>query len=147
MNLKGNLRGVRFILVFQSNQCYLSSSQGAESYDSGLWCRRQSQESNNSWETDLWTDLRFHTMKFFITSEPWKSPSRRSHRHLPPLSSFPPYGLLHHSRITGKVLKWIFDRTTLNHSNEVIFLQMPLLDWIYYQSFTSDVASALTSEP
>lgn len=42
-------------------------------------------------------------------------------------------------------LKWILDRSTLDHRNEVISLQMSLLDWIYYQSFTSDIAWAITS--
>lgn len=43
-------------------------------------------------------------------------------------------------------LKWILDRSTLDHRNEVISLQMSLLDWIYYQSFTSDIAWAITSQ-
>lgn len=38
-----------------------------------------------------------------------------------------------------------FDRTPLDQRNEVIFPQMSRLEWIYYQSFTSNIASARRS--
>lgn len=136
---KKGIRAVYVLFPWPSPINVISlKSQRPESYGSRLWCLRQSQKSNNSWETDLWIDLRFYTMKFFISSELWRFP-RCHHDHRLNLSHFTPYRILHFGQITGKVLKWIFDRSILDHRNVVIFLQMLLLDWIYYQSFTSNI--------
>lgn len=95
----------------------------------------------------IWGFIHDEILCLFFFYHIWtlEIPCWRFHHHLLHLSHFSHCEVLHLGQITGKVSKWIFDRTTLDHRSEVIFLQTSPLDWIYYQSFTSDIAWALTS--
>lgn len=90
----------------------------------------------------IWGFIQWHSLSHLDSKDPLLvcSPSPSTSFSFHSLWDFTPWPDHRQS------LKWIFDRTTLDDRNEVISLQMSLLDWIYYQSFTSDIARAITSK-